>query len=178
MGNDQVKVAAQNLNSKCFACELWVKRVGTFGVVLNRNQWSVNFILHSAELHIGSSIRYLNALYGNYFLNCYIVKRILISFNCFSEYISNPHYEDNAKVKTQHIYVAITRPAQGLGAVVTNDWCTTKNGEKKSDKAARGHGLLRKEKLWHFSPRKPGVGSQIRVVGNVSDYTADPGVMS
>ena len=53
-----------------------------------------------------------------------------------------------------------------------------KNGEKKSDKAARGHGFLRKEKLWRFSPRKPGVESQIRVVGNVSDYTADPGVMS
>ena len=41
---------------------------------------------HSAELHISSSIRYENALYGNYFLNCYIVKIILISFNCFSEY--------------------------------------------------------------------------------------------
>ena len=39
-------------------------------------------------MHIGSSIRYENALYGNYFLKYYIVKRILISFNCFSEYIS------------------------------------------------------------------------------------------
>ena len=47
----------------------------------------MNFILHSAELHIGSSIRYENVLYGNYFLNCYIVKIISISFNCFSEYI-------------------------------------------------------------------------------------------
>ena len=36
--NDQVKVAAKNINAKCFACELWVKRVGTFGVVLYRNQ--------------------------------------------------------------------------------------------------------------------------------------------
>ena len=44
--------------------------------------------MHSSEFHIGSSIRYENALYGNYFLNCYIVKRILISFKCFSEYIS------------------------------------------------------------------------------------------
>ena len=67
--------------------ELWVKRVGTFGGVLYRNQLTVNFILHSPELHISSSIRYQNALYGNYFLNCYIVKIILISFNCFSEYI-------------------------------------------------------------------------------------------
>ena len=56
-------------------------------MVLYRNQWPVNFILHFSELHIGSSIRYENPLFGNYFLKCYIVKRILISFNCFSEYI-------------------------------------------------------------------------------------------
>ena len=49
---------------------------------------------------------------------------------CIALCISNPHYEDNAKVKTQHIYVAITRPAQGLGAVVTNDWCTTKTAKR------------------------------------------------
>ena len=55
-------------------------------MVLYRNQLPVNFILHSAELHIGSSIIYENALYGIYFLNWYIVKRMLISFNCFSEY--------------------------------------------------------------------------------------------
>ena len=59
-----------------FACELWIKRVGTFDVVLYRNQRPVNFILHSAELHIGSSIRYENALCGNNLLNCYIVKII------------------------------------------------------------------------------------------------------
>ena len=57
-------------------------------MVLNRNQWPVNVILHFAELHIGSSIRYENILFGNYFLKYYIVKIILISFNCFSEYIS------------------------------------------------------------------------------------------
>ena len=34
------------------------------------------------------SIRYANILFGNYFLKCYIVKRILTSFNCFSEYIT------------------------------------------------------------------------------------------
>ena len=55
ISNDQVKVAAKNINTKFFAYELWVKRVGTFGVVLYRNQWPVNFILHFAELHIGSS---------------------------------------------------------------------------------------------------------------------------
>ena len=43
------------------------------------------FILHFAELHIGSSIRYENTLFKYYFLKCYIVKRNLISFDCFSE---------------------------------------------------------------------------------------------
>ena len=70
-----------------FACELWVKRVHTFSKVLYHNQWPVHFILHSAELHIGSSIRYKNAFYRNYFLKCYIVKIIFISFNCFSRYM-------------------------------------------------------------------------------------------
>ena len=45
MGNDQVKAAAKKKkkkkkkrNAKIFVCELWVKRVGAFGVVLYRNQ--------------------------------------------------------------------------------------------------------------------------------------------
>ena len=80
------RLEQKKLNAIFFACEFWVKRVGTFGVVLYRNEWPVIFILHSAELHIGGSIGYKNALYGNYFLNCYIVKRILISFNCLTEY--------------------------------------------------------------------------------------------
>ena len=50
-----------------FACELWVKKVGTFGVVLYCNQWPVNFILHFAELHIGSSIKYKNTSIKKYF---------------------------------------------------------------------------------------------------------------
>ena len=79
MSNDLVKVAAKN-----------IKRVGTFGVVLYRNQLPVNFILHSAELHIGSSIKYGNTLFGNNFLKFCIAKTNLISFNCFSEYISFP----------------------------------------------------------------------------------------
>ena len=58
ISNYQVRVAAKNINAKFFACELWVKRVGTFGVLLYRNQLPVNFILHFAELHIDSSIRY------------------------------------------------------------------------------------------------------------------------
>ena len=63
-------------------------RVGTFGVVLYLYQLPVNFILHFAEWHIGSSIRYETTSFGNIFFKCYIVKRILISFNCFSEYIT------------------------------------------------------------------------------------------
>ena len=70
-----------------FACELTVKRVVTFGVVLYLNQRPVNVIFHFSELHIGISIRYKHTLHGNYFLKCNIIKRILISFNCFSEYI-------------------------------------------------------------------------------------------
>ena len=38
MSNDQVKDAAKNINANFFDCELWVKRVGTFGVVLYHNQ--------------------------------------------------------------------------------------------------------------------------------------------
>ena len=38
ISNDQVKVSAKNINAEVFACELWVKRVGVFGVVLYRNQ--------------------------------------------------------------------------------------------------------------------------------------------
>ena len=62
ISNDQVKVVAENKNAKMFACELWVKRDGTLGVVLYRNHWPVNFILHFAKLHIVSSIRYENTL--------------------------------------------------------------------------------------------------------------------
>ena len=62
-------------------------------MVLYRNQWPVNLILHVTKLHIGSSVRYKNTLFGNYYLIYYIVKIILISFNCFSEYI----LEDNKK---------------------------------------------------------------------------------
>ena len=57
-------------------------------MVLYRNQWPVNFILHFAVFHIGSSIRYENTLFKYCFLKCYIVKRNLISFN-FSEYSYN-----------------------------------------------------------------------------------------
>ena len=43
ISNDLVKVAAKIESAKFFACELWVERVGTFGVVLYPNQWPVNF---------------------------------------------------------------------------------------------------------------------------------------
>ena len=38
ISNDLVKVSAKNESAKFFACELWVERVGTFGVVLYHNQ--------------------------------------------------------------------------------------------------------------------------------------------
>ena len=44
------------------------------------------FILHFGELQSDSSIRYKLTLFENNTPKCYIVKRILVSFNCFSEY--------------------------------------------------------------------------------------------
>ena len=38
MSNDLVKMPATISSAKFLACELWVERVGTFGVVLYRNQ--------------------------------------------------------------------------------------------------------------------------------------------
>ena len=43
---------------------------------------------HFAELHSDNSINDRNNLFENYIPKCYKVKRILISFNCFSEYSS------------------------------------------------------------------------------------------
>ena len=47
----------------------------------------MNFNLHFGELHSDNSINDKNNLFENYIPKCYTVKRILISFNCFSEYI-------------------------------------------------------------------------------------------
>ena len=38
ISNDLVKVSAKVESAKFFACELWIERVCTFGVVLYRNQ--------------------------------------------------------------------------------------------------------------------------------------------
>ena len=46
----------------------------------------MNFNLPFCELHSDNSINDKNNLFENYIPICYIVKRILISFNCFSEY--------------------------------------------------------------------------------------------
>ena len=48
----------------------------------------MNFNLHFGELHGDTSINDKNNLFENYIPKCYKSKRILISFNCFSEYIS------------------------------------------------------------------------------------------
>ena len=47
----------------------------------------MNFNLHFGELHSDNSINDKNNLFENYIPKCYKVKRILISFNCFSEYM-------------------------------------------------------------------------------------------
>ena len=46
----------------------------------------MNFNLHFGELHSDNSINDKNNLFENYIPKCYKVNRILISFNCFSEY--------------------------------------------------------------------------------------------
>ena len=46
----------------------------------------MNFNLNFGELHSDISINDKNNLLENYITKCYKVKRILISFNCFSEY--------------------------------------------------------------------------------------------
>ena len=48
----------------------------------------MNFNLHFGELHINNSINDKNNLFENCIPTCYTVKRILISFNCFSEYMT------------------------------------------------------------------------------------------
>ena len=48
----------------------------------------MNFNLHFGELHSDSSINDKNTLFENYPSECYKVKIILISFNCFSECIT------------------------------------------------------------------------------------------
>ena len=47
----------------------------------------MNFNLHFGESHSDNSINDKNNLFENNILKCYKVKIILISFNCFSEYI-------------------------------------------------------------------------------------------
>ena len=47
----------------------------------------MNFNLHFGELSIDNSISDKNNLFENYIPKLNKVKRILISFNCFSEYI-------------------------------------------------------------------------------------------
>ena len=48
----------------------------------------MNFNLHFGELHSDNSINDKKKFFENYIPKCYKVKRIIISFNCFSEYRS------------------------------------------------------------------------------------------
>ena len=91
-----------------FACELWVERVGTFGVVLYRNQCPVHFNVHFGELHSDNSINDKNNLFEYYIPKCYKVKRTLITFNCFSEYINGP-FSDDLRFLLHVIAVGVSR---------------------------------------------------------------------
>ena len=58
----------------------------------------MNFSLHFGELHSNNSINDKNYMFEYYIPKYYKVKRILISFNCFSEYI----YRDVCKVQVHN----------------------------------------------------------------------------
>ena len=60
----------------------------------------MNFNLHFGELHSDNSINDKNNLFENYIPKCYKVKRILIFFNCFSEYII---FEKAAKFELSYV---------------------------------------------------------------------------
>ena len=82
-----------------FSLELWLKSVDNLGVVLYSNQWLVNFILHFAELHIGSSIRDKNILFGNYFLKCNKVSK---GAKIRNRYNQVPHLTQDTNGKVTH----------------------------------------------------------------------------
>ena len=52
----------------------------------------MNFNLHFGKLHSDNSINDKNNFFENYIPKCYKVKRIIISFNCFSEYSMSLKY--------------------------------------------------------------------------------------
>ena len=58
----------------------------------------MNFNLHFGELHSDNYINDKEYLFENYIPKCYNVKRILISFNCFSEYICKYEHGINSMV--------------------------------------------------------------------------------
>ena len=55
----------------------------------------MNFNLHFSELHSDISINDKNNLFENYISKRYKCKIILISFNCFSEYMSCNAFREN-----------------------------------------------------------------------------------
>ena len=71
----------------------------------------MNFNLHFCELHSDDSINDKNNLFENYIPKCYNVKRILISFNCFSEYIYL--YHDFGAFPLIYVVLISTRQIKG-----------------------------------------------------------------
>ena len=74
----------------------------------------MNFNLHFGELHSHNSINDKNNLFENSIPKCYKVKRILISFNCFSEYSLNRQLIE----KHEQIFLSETRRPRALILVI------------------------------------------------------------
>ena len=69
----------------------------------------MNFNLHFGELHSDNSTNDKNNLFENYVPECYKVKQILISFNCFSEYIINAHKQTECTTRYKQRTQTFTR---------------------------------------------------------------------
>ena len=65
----------------------------------------MNFNLHFGELHSDNSINDKNSLFESYIPKCYKAKRILISFNCFSEYINRFVFLEQKNTLSQFVHV-------------------------------------------------------------------------
>ena len=62
--------------------------------------------------------------------------------------------------------------------MVTNDWCTTKTAKRNLTRPPGGMAYCGKKDFDIFLLGNQWLEVKIRVVGNLSDYTLDPGVMS
>ena len=82
ISNGLVKMTATILRLNLLLVNCWYIWCGTVSQPMTGK-----FLLQFSEFHSDSSIRYKITLFENYIHKCYKTKRILISFNCFSECI-------------------------------------------------------------------------------------------